>query len=573
MRSLSYSLLLFTAACLAGGAPASRALTPLEGTAIADRADLPHANGFVSRAESAEHLLNAIGAKARQAVVVSAKAQRRKVSGSFDLARPLEVLNKVSAEVGLVWYSDTQSIYVYEASEQKNAVGRLRHTSLATLNDFLRKARLNDPRYPVRGGGADGAFYVAGPPVYVDIVLNAARYLDELYEGADTSPHHVEVIKLEHSFVNGRRYGIRTEEMELPGMAQVLASVLQLGDFGTVVKQPAPVAPEPNAVVETMPLSPVAQAAIPAPQPVPIGPGPARVMPYAETNSLIVRGTLTQIEQVKRLVAELDTPRRQIELSLWIIDIRKTELDRLGVNWSGGVDVGKYLSIGFNQGATSTLDGTRFLASVQAMTSTGDAHIVSRPVLLTQENVPAFFDSSQTFYTQLLGERIVELEQVTYGTLVSVRPRISSHDEVEMQLKVEDGAADSARETDGLPLVNRTTIDTVARVPHQLSLLVGGYSRSSWDTANGGIPGLRRIPGVGKLFGQDSRNKENLVRVFLIQPKVLGERDMLDAARARQAYGPEVDVTLQDALRQIRQDLPDVTPASASGDADGAARD
>jgi type III secretion system outer membrane ring protein len=569
MRSLPYSLLL----CFllsATGATAVSAQTPLEGTAIADRADLPHANGFVSRAESAEHLLNAIGAKARQAVVVSAKAQRRKVSGSFDLSRPLEVLNKVSADVGLVWYSDTQSIYVYEASEQKNAVGRMRHSSLATLNDFLRKARLNDPRYPVRGGGADGAFYVAGPPVYVDIVLNAARYLDELYEGADASPHHVEVIKLEHSFVNGRRYGIRTEEMELPGMAQVLASVLQLGDFGTVVKQPAPVVAGAGGVVQEALPAP-GQAAIPAPlattQTVPIGPGPARVMPYAETNSLIVRGSLSQIEQVKRLVAELDTPRKQIELSLWIIDIRKTELDRLGVNWSGGIDVGKYLSIGFNQGATSTLDGTRFLASVQAMTSTGDAHIVSRPVLLTQENVPAYFDSNQTFYTQLLGERIVELEQVTYGTLVSVRPRISSHDEVEMQLKVEDGAADSARETDGLPLVNRTTIDTVARVPHQLSLLVGGYSRSSWDTANGGIPGLRRIPGVGKLFGQDSRNKENLVRVFLIQPKVLGERDMLDAARAERTYGPEVGTTLQDAVREIRSTLP------AAGDADGAARD
>ncbi|MGH8089062.1 MAG: secretin N-terminal domain-containing protein, partial [Stenotrophomonas sp.] len=364
MRFLPLFLLLLPVAV-------ASAQTPLEGTAIQDRADVPHAAGFVSRADSADHLLNAIGARMRQAVVVSQKAQRKKVSGNFDLARPFDVLTKVASEVGLVWYSDGQSIYVYDASEQKNAVGRLRSTSVATLADFLRKARLADARYPLRGGGADGTFYVAGPPVYVDIVLNAASYLDDLYEGADASPHHVEVIRLEHSFVNGRRYGLRSEESMLPGMADVLAGVLRLGDFGAVVKQPSlPPAPaDPSGVVEE-PLPPLQAPRELAPQRATVSATNAVVLPYAETNSLIVRGTLAQIEQIKRLVAELDVPRRQIELSLWIIDINKTELDRLGVNWSGGINIGNRLSIGINQAQpVSTLDGARFLASVQALSS------------------------------------------------------------------------------------------------------------------------------------------------------------------------------------------------------------
>ncbi|WP_210130798.1 type III secretion system outer membrane ring subunit SctC [Stenotrophomonas rhizophila] len=546
MRSLTLYLLLLTVPSFAF------AQTPLEGTAIQDRADLPHASGFVSRADSASHLLNAIGARARQAVVISPKALKKKVSGSFDLARPLDVLAKVSAELGLVWYSDGQSIYVYDADEQKNAVGRLRHTSIATLSDFLRKARLSDTRYPVRGGGADGTFYVAGPPVYVDIVMNAARYLDDLYEGADASPHHVEVIKLEHSFVNGRRYGLRSAEIALPGVAEVLAGVLKLGDFGAVVKQPA--APlDPAAIAEEIlpATAPLAQPGQVSPS-VPTGPAPAVVMAYAETNSLIVRGTLAQIEQVKRLVGELDVPRKQIELSLWIIDIKKTELDRLGVNWSGGINIGNRLSIGINQGkSVSTLDGTRFLASVQALASKGDAHIISRPVLLTQENIPAYFDSNQTFYAQLVGDRAVSLEQVTYGTLISVLPRISSSHDVEMQLKIEDGAADATRTVDALPLVNRTVIDTVARVPQQLSLLVGGYTRSSADDGYSGIPGLRRIPGVGRLFGQDSRSAESHVRVFLIQPRLLTGSDPVDPYRMPEVYGPGVGDSVHDSLRAV----------------------
>ena len=277
-------------------------------------------------------------------------------------------------------------------------------------------------------------------------------------------------------------------------------------------------------------------------------------MAYPETNSLIVRGTLAQIEQVKRLVGELDTPRKQIELSLWIIDIKKTELDRLGVTWSGGINIGNRVSLGLNQEqGVSTLDGTRFLAAVQALSSKGDAHIVSRPLLLTQENIPAYFDSNQTFYAQLTGERIASLEQVTYGTLVSVRPRVSSNDEVEMQLRIEDGAADSTRSIKELPMVNRTQVDTVARVPHQLSLLVGGYTRRSMDVGNTGVPGLRRVPVLGRLFKQDSRASESVARVFLIQPRVLAERDMLEVTRLPAVYGEGAGEPLQDAVRKALQ--------------------
>lgn len=544
------------------------AQTPLEATSISSRADLPHANGFVARGESADHLFNAVGAQMRQSVIVSRSAQKKRVTGNFNLQSPQQVLSSVSAELGLVWYSDQQSVYIYDATEQKNAVGRLRSSSLATLNDFLRKSKLADARYPIRGGGADGTFYVAGPPVYVDIVLNAAKYLDDLYEGADASPHHIEVIRLEHSFVNGRRYGLRSEEVQLPGVAEVLAGMLQLGNFDAVVKQP------PQAVAGAeQDGSPATQD-----QASPIGalslrtdaaaerPGQAVVVPYAETNSLVVRGTLAQIEQIKRLVAELDTPRKQIELSLWIIDLRKSDLDRLGISWSGSVGIGRHLGIGLNQaGGLSTLDGTRFLADVQALSSKGNANIVSRPIVLTQENIPAYFDSSQTFYAQLIGERSTSLEKVTYGTLVSVRPRISSRNEVEMQLKIEDGAADATRSVGDLPLVNRTMIDTVARVPHQLSLLVGGYTRQSIDAGDSGIPGLRRIPGIGRLFSQRSNTRESLVRVFLIQPRVLFENEALHPDELPGQFGPEVGVPVQQALRALQQRSNGEVPRGAAG--------
>lgn len=106
MPMFRFSLVLL----LAMSATAAQAQTPLEGTALTTRADLPHDKGFVARNENVQSLLGAVAAQAGQAAVVSTKASRKRVSGSFDLDRPMQVLATVSADLGLVWYSDGQSI-------------------------------------------------------------------------------------------------------------------------------------------------------------------------------------------------------------------------------------------------------------------------------------------------------------------------------------------------------------------------------------------------------------------------------------------------------------------------------
>ncbi|WP_445147332.1 type III secretion system outer membrane ring subunit SctC [Dyella sp. Tek66A03] len=554
---------------------------PLEGTHIQRHGDLPHRQGFVSRDDSVTLLLNALGSQLKQPVVVSAKAQKRKVSGSFDLDQPAKAIGRLSGELGLIWYSDGQSLYVYDASEIRNAIGHMRHASISSLEDFLRKAKLIDPRYPVRGGSADGTFYLSGPPVYVDIVLNAAVYLDELYYGADASTQHVEVIKLEHSFVNGRRYGLRGKESVLPGVADILQMALGKANIANVVmRQPSSEvmdildsnsAQTPGAVGQVNSRAQSLNASSSSGG-MTHG-GTARneassvtvVLPYPETNSLLVRGTLSQIQKVKNLVAEIDIPRKQIEMSLWIIDLKKSELDKLGATWSGEVGIGNKLGVSFNEGGVSTLDGSRFLASVAALSQSGSATIVSRPVLLTQENVMAHFDSNHTFYKPLLAERTASLESVTYGTLISVLPRISSRSEIEMQLQIEDGSATGTGEVDGLPIVARTSIDTVARVPHNLSLLIGGYTRNVQEQGKSHVPGVSRIPLIGRAFRQRNASVDHMVRVFLIQPRVLSAGDALESHEATSRFGAEVGVPMDEAYRRLRMSTePQANPDSGA---------
>lgn len=502
--------------------PAPMAAPPVQGTHLRPAEVAGAGTHFVSRGDGVLLLLQSVAAQMQLPVVVSSKAQKRRVEGRFDLAQPRQVLEQLTRDLGLVWYSDGQTLYVTDASETRSAMGSMQFASIAVLNDFLRRTGLHDARYAVRGGSSDGTFYVAGPPVYVDIVVNAARYLDALYRGADQRTEHVEVIALRHSFVQGRRYGLRGTDNTLPGVADTLARLLA-GSAGDIEVQPqvdADAVPDPasgtaatarrDSTVARMPTLP----ATPPPQPVTV------VIPYPETNSLLVRGTLQGIQKVKQLVSELDLPRRQVELSLWIIDMQRQQLDELGVRWTGEIGVAGRLGVSFN-GNSATLDGQRFLASVSALSTRGLASIVSRPVLLTQENVLAHFDSNSSFYARLEAERATSLETVTYGTLISVLPRVSDAEEVEMQLRIEDGNATEA-DVAGLPVIARTSIDTVARVPHTLSLLVGGYTRQEQARDGQSVPGLRRVPLLKHLFRHRAGRNHEMVRVFLIQPRVLG---------------------------------------------------
>jgi type II secretory pathway component GspD/PulD (secretin) len=114
---------------------------------------------------------------------------------------------------------------------------------------------------------------------------------------------------------------------------------------------------------------------------------------------------------------------------------------------------------------------------------------------------------------------------VTYGTLVSVLPRISSTNEIEMDLNIEDGSeVETPRDREDptlLPTVGRTRISTVARVPRGKSLLVGGFTRDESGEQIRRIPVLGSIPFLGRLFSYKQTRNANTVRVFLIQPKEL----------------------------------------------------
>lgn len=500
------------------------------------------ANGYVANKENLRSFFETVSSYAGKPTIVSKLAMKKQISGNFDLTEPYALIERLSAQMGLIWYDDGKAIYIYDSSEMRNALINLRKVSTNEFNNFLKKSGLYNSRYEIKGGG-NGTFYVSGPPVYVDLVVNAAKLMEQNSDGIEIGRNKVGIIHLVNTFVNDRTYELRGEKIVIPGMAKVLSTLLNnnikqstgvnvLSEISSrqQLKNVSRMPPFPGAEedddlqVEKI----ISTAGAPETDNI-------QIIAYPDTNSLLVKGTVSQVDFIEKLVATLDIPKRHIELSLWIIDIDKTDLEQLGADWSGTIKIGSSLSASFNNsGSISTLDGTQFIATIQALAQKRRAAVVARPVVLTQENIPAIFDNNRTFYTKLVGERTAELDEVTYGTMISVLPRFAARNQIELLLNIEDGNEINSDKTnvDDLPQVGRTLISTIARVPQGKSLLIGGYTRDTNTYESRKISILGSIPFIGKLFGYEGTNANNIVRVFLIEPREIDERMMNNANEA-----------------------------------------
>ncbi|QPE17725.1 type III secretion system outer membrane ring subunit SctC [Providencia rettgeri] len=493
---------------------------------------------FVANNIAVGKVFDAVAERLNKPIILSKLASQKKVTGNFNLANADEMFKALARRIALVWYDDGASIYVYDNSEMRSAIIPTNNVSSNQLLNYIQRNGIYDSRFPVRSQEGERLLFVSGPPLYIELIKVASLYLAEQIRKEELSSGEVAVIPLKHASVTDRSYSLRGQNITIPGLLNVINNLFKNGaaiDETLTIQPPSAAINSTGDSIDELMDAPIGDSLPSANKSQLVTKRSTNsafsLVAHPDSNSLIVKGSQEQIRYVRQLVNTLDMRRRQVELSLWIIDITRSELDNLGVNWEVGTFNTGTGSVSFNRSTLS--NSQQFLLQIDALNKTGNGHIVSRPVLLTQENIPALFDNNTSFYAKLQGERIATLEQVTYGTMVSVMPRISAGNNVEMEVNIEDGAEnrDSMGKTssvEGLPAVNRTSINTVARIAKDSSLLIGGYTREQYVENESKIPFLSDLPYVGGLFSHSSTNQQKMVRLFLIQPRLLDENEGWD---------------------------------------------
>jgi type II secretory pathway component GspD/PulD (secretin) len=254
----------------------------------------------------------------------------------------------------------------------------------------------------------------------------------------------------------------------------------------------------------------------------------------ATTGTVIITAPPVLIDRIESDLTLIDTPPRHVMLDARIAVIKQEDLLNLGIDWSwpkikagifsssylhgGGSGIGGkwpwgiQIGYGTDQTFTNSLELT-----LNLLEQNGDATIVSSPQVLAQDGrkaeikvtteeyyslLPTFTESVPYYYTA------AQLQKIEYGTILGITPHIGKTGDITLDLAIE--VSDIVmRSSDNYPVVSRRVVNNTMRIQDGGTVSVAGLKKSENYTVNKGIPGLRKIPVMGGLFGSTNTQGES----------------------------------------------------------------
>lgn len=274
--------------------------------------------------------------------------------------------------------------------------------------------------------------------------------------------------------------------------------------------------------------------------------GEIRIVPDPPTNSLLLHASPSDYETLRAAIEAIDTRPLQVLIEVLIAEVRR---DRTrGLSLSGTVekvlDGGDRLE-GELEGLTAgdlalrvlTLGQVSIDAVLRVLSASSDVTILSRPVLLAQNNEEArilvgsqrpFILLSRALPTDdAVRDQVVQYRDV--GTQLNIRPTINPDGYVKLSILQEVSSATSEVQF-GAPVISTREANTKLLVKDGHTVVLGGLVDNQRERSRSGVPVLKDIPVLGGLFGsQQERQVETELFLFLT-PHVLRTDEEMDSA-------------------------------------------
>ena len=152
---------------------------------------------------------------------------------------------------------------------------------------------------------------------------------------------------------------------------------------------------------------------------------------------------------------------------------------------------------------------------------------MSTPKLLALENQEASVIIGDrrgylvtTTINQVTSETVEFLES---GVILRVTPYVDQDGNVRLDVhpEVSTGNVDA----NGIPSQVTTEVTTQLVVPSGRTVFIGGLIKHTSSLGQEGVPGLRRVPGIRRLFSNEERTEVNTETIVLITPKIVEDLD------------------------------------------------
>jgi len=274
-------------------------------------------------------------------------------------------------------------------------------------------------------------------------------------------------------------------------------------------------------------------------------PSGLRIIGDELNNSVLVYGTPREYQQIEATLKRLDISPTQVLIEASIIEVTLTDDLKYGVQWlfdeqkGSGTGSGVLSTVaggvlgstpaGFSYTLRNSAGGVR--AVLNALAEKSLVKVISSPSLMVLDNHTASIAvgnqqpirSSETVTTG--GNVTTSIQYKDTGVSLSVTPSVNAGNMVTMLLNqavTDVGAVDTAT---GQRSFLQRQIGSKVAVRAGETLVLGGLIRDNSTIGNSGVPGLKDIPILGGLFGQQTNNGTRTELLVVITPQVVRTSD------------------------------------------------
>lgn len=271
---------------------------------------------------------------------------------------------------------------------------------------------------------------------------------------------------------------------------------------------------------------------------------------FPELNALILSGSAPNIQEVKKLIEELDQTVPVIMTELIIVDINKTRDLKSGIKMglsdepvktSGtllpGLDVtlssssiNSFLNlIGLaNLGKVTP----NFYVSLSLLEANGNIKIQSTPRLSTLNSHEATLSIGETSYYLEQQQNVIgtqnpqtvltnQYKSVNADFSITLKPILSGDEHITMEIDVNQSQFTGRIATDAPPGQTNRQFKSIIRVKNEEMIVLGGLDREEKSETGEGLPWIARVPILNWFFGNKRKIKNKSKLIIFIKPTII----------------------------------------------------
>jgi len=278
-------------------------------------------------------------------------------------------------------------------------------------------------------------------------------------------------------------------------------------------------------------------------------------------NLLVIRDTPEAIRIAEKLIASQDLGDAEVMLEVEVLEVGHTQLTQLGIQWPGSASLSLLGAAGVPGQVTGreaqNLDGRNFrlnvsdpLLAVNLRQQAGRTNVLANPRIRvkSREKARIHIGERVPVITTTAGATGFVSESVNYldvGLKLEVEPQVGLEDDVSIRMGLEvsniSGETRTASGTLAYQVGTRNTATTLRLHDGETQVLAGLISDEDRRSA-GQVPGLSRLPLLGRLFRNDNDTVNRTEIVLLITPRVIRNIERPGARVEEFNSGTELEV-------------------------------